>query len=91
MKFPTRFKKTKLKAVQEGVPLKVVITRALQREVDGPAPMASRKSVEWKIPVAPHGLNDKKLSWDQIKQLMDDEMDSHLLHKLKGGQDDAQP
>jgi hypothetical protein len=31
----TVFKKTKLKAVQEGVPLKVVVTRALEREVGG--------------------------------------------------------
>ncbi len=29
------FKKTKLKAVHEGVPLKVVVTRALEREVGG--------------------------------------------------------
>ena len=29
------FKKAKLKAVHEGVPLKVVVTRALEREVSG--------------------------------------------------------
>ena len=41
------FKKTKLKAVHEGVPLKVVVTRALEREVSGGMPdAASNAAIE---------------------------------------------
>ena len=37
----TVFKKTKLQAVREGVSLKVVVTRALEREVSGANPGAA--------------------------------------------------
>ncbi len=79
------FKKAKLKAVHEGVPLKVVFTRALQREVEEKATAAVTRSRPWKVPVAPRDMGWRGLSPGQIKQIMDDEMDEIELQKLKGG------
>lgn len=84
------FKRAKLKAVHEGIPLKQFVNRALERELNDPSGAPARKPGKWKIPVAPHGLNDKKLNWDQIKQIMDEESDARLLHKLTDNEYDAQ-
>lgn len=70
------FKMTKLKAVQEGVALKVVVTRALEREVAAPAAdlAARRRRAQRLFAALDKSRNDSPVGPLNREELYDREM-----------------
>ena len=71
-------KHAKRRAVEEGRPLKEIVAQTLSAELAATTPARTAK---WKVPVAPHDMGWKGLSWDEIKQVMEQERDEILLHR----------
>jgi hypothetical protein len=77
------FKRVKLRSVHESITLKQFLNRAIERELESPPKSAQPKSAAWTIPVAPHGLNDQKLSWNQIRDVLEEESDTQARRQLR--------
>ena len=78
-----------MQAVLEGISFKQLVNRALEREINPSSFINLPATGEWQAPVSPHPLNDKNLSWDQLRAIVDEEMDTHLQHKLTDEPADA--
>ena len=71
-------KHAKRRAVEEGRSLKDIVTQTLSDELAATGP---RRAAPWHVPVAPHDMGWKGLSWDEIQQVMAAERDEILLHR----------
>lgn len=71
-------KHAKRRAVEEGRSLKDIVTQALSDEL---AATGSARAARWRVPVAPHDMGWKGLSWDEIKLVMEAERDEILQHR----------
>jgi hypothetical protein len=71
-------KHAKRRAVEEGRSLTDIVAETLASEFAATSPAQASK---WKVPVAPHNMGWKGLSWDEIRQVQAAELDETLLHR----------